>query len=108
MIKLDTRKDLAMCNQFHLPDLKQIQAYLKSDLNLPLVEPDFSIQATDIFPNQTAPVLLYQDNKLQLSNKNGVILIRLIPKNHYLMLALNAFMKQKLQCGTNLLPSSAA
>lgn len=69
MIKLDTRKDLAMCNQFHLPDLKQIQAYLKSDLNLPLVEPDFSIQATDIFPNQTAPVLLYQDNKLQLSNK---------------------------------------
>lgn len=58
-----------MCHQFRLPNLKQIQQYLKNDLGLPLVEPSFDIQAQDIFPNQVAPVLLYQNGKLQLSNK---------------------------------------
>lgn len=58
-----------MCNQFRLPNLKQIQQYLKSDLDLPLVTPNFDIQAQDIFPNQVAPVLLYQNGQLQLSNK---------------------------------------
>ncbi|MEK3530615.1 SOS response-associated peptidase [Lactobacillus crispatus] len=58
-----------MCNQFRLPNLKQIQQYLKSDLDLPLVTPNFDIQAQDIFPNQVAPVLLYQNGQLQLNNK---------------------------------------
>ena len=53
-----------MCNQFRLPNLKQIQQYLKSDLDLPLVTPNFDIQAQDIFPNQVAPVLLYQNGQL--------------------------------------------
>ncbi|AEG41526.1 SOS response-associated peptidase family protein [Lactobacillus kefiranofaciens] len=59
-----------MCNQFRLPDLKQIQKYLKQDLALPLVEPKIDVEAKDIFPNQTAPVLLFQNNQLQLINKN--------------------------------------
>lgn len=32
-----------MCNQFRLPDLKQIQKYLKQDLALPLVEPKIDV-----------------------------------------------------------------
>lgn len=59
-----------MCNQFHLPKLAQIQKYLKDDLNLPLVDSKIANEEKDIFPNQTAPVLLYRDNKLQLVNKN--------------------------------------
>ncbi len=60
-----------MCNQFRLPKLAQIKKYLNADLNLPLVEPQIDIfEEKDIFPNQIAPVLLYQDQKLQLINKN--------------------------------------
>lgn len=58
-----------MCNQFHLPNLAEISHYLKSDLNLPLVQPNFSSEAKDIYPNEKAPVLLYEDNKLQLIEK---------------------------------------
>lgn len=59
-----------MCNHFTLPDLIKIKKYLTQDLNLPLVEPKIDIKQTEIFPSQPAPVLLYQDNKLQLVNKN--------------------------------------
>lgn len=60
-----------MCNQFHLPKLAQIKQYLNEDLNLPLVEPQIAdTDEKDIFPNQAAPVLLYQDQKLQLVDKN--------------------------------------
>ena len=60
-----------MCNQFRLPKLAQIKKYLNADLNLPLVEPQIDIfEEKDIFPNQIAPVLPYQDQKLQLINKN--------------------------------------
>ncbi|CAM2784524.1 hypothetical protein LACR103602_02800 [Lactobacillus crispatus] len=97
-----------MCNQFRLPNLKQIQQYLKSDLDLPLVTPNFDIQAQDIFPNQVAPVLLYQNGQLQLSKKNGAIQVPLIQKSHYLTLELSDFMIQRLQCGTNPLPSNVA
>src|SRR5699024_1718494 len=60
---------MRMCNQFRLPNLKQIQQYLKSDLDLPLVTPSFDIQAQDVFPNHVSPVLLYQNGQLQVSNK---------------------------------------
>ena len=59
-----------MCNQFRLPNLAQIKQYLREELNLPLVDPSSDYKAKDIFPNQTAPVLLYQNNQLQLVNKN--------------------------------------
>lgn len=59
-----------MCNQFRVPNLKQISEYLVQGLGLPLIKPDFSIEEKDIFPKQEAPVLLYQNNKLQLQNKS--------------------------------------
>lgn len=59
-----------MCNHFRLPDLLQIKKYLTEDLNLPLVDSQIEINQQDIFPNQTAPVLLYHDDKLQLVSKN--------------------------------------
>ena len=59
-----------MCNHFRIPVLMQIKKYLTEDLALPLTDPKIEIKQQDIFPNQTAPVLLYQDNKLQLVNKN--------------------------------------
>lgn len=59
-----------MCNHFRLPDLMQIQKYLNEDLNLPLIEPQITISDNkDIFPNSIAPVLLFQNNQLQLVNK---------------------------------------
>lgn len=97
-----------MCNQFRLPNLKQIQQYLKSDLDLPLVTPNFDIQAQDIFPKQVAPVLLYQNGQLQLSNKKWGYPSPVDPKSHYLTLELSDFMIQRLQCGTNPLPSNVA
>lgn len=60
-----------MCNHFRLPDLKKIKEYLTADLNLPLDEKNLpAIKNLDIFPNQAAPVLLYQGQKLQLVMKN--------------------------------------
>lgn len=59
-----------MCNQFRIPNLKQISEYLIQGLGLPLIKPDFPIEEKDIFPKQEAPVLLYQNNKLQLQNKS--------------------------------------
>lgn len=58
-----------MCHQFRLPALYEISQYLKHDLNLPLVKPTFNSEAGDIFPGKTAPVLLYQNNQLQLAQK---------------------------------------
>lgn len=59
-----------MCNQFKVPTLREIQQYLKEDLSLPLTTPSFSLdQEEDIYPNNEAPVLLYQDHKLQLVMK---------------------------------------
>lgn len=59
-----------MCNQFRLPDLMQIKKYLNEDLKLPLIEPKIDVEAKSVFPNQVAPVLLYQNKQLQLVNKN--------------------------------------
>lgn len=59
-----------MCNQFRLPDLMQIKKYLNEDLNLPLIEPKIDVEVKSVFPNQVAPVLLYQNGQLQLVNKN--------------------------------------
>lgn len=72
MIKLPLVERMTyMCNQFRIPKLAKIKKYLSEDLNLPLVEPNIAdYEAKDVFPNQTAPVLLYQDSKLQLVNKN--------------------------------------
>ncbi len=59
-----------MCNQFKTPTLSEMQHYLKADLGLPLITPNFKLeQEKDVFPNNEAPVLLYQNNKLQLVNK---------------------------------------
>lgn len=58
-----------MCNQFKLPQLAKIKQYLKDGLSLPLVEPDFEINEQNIFPNSSAPVLLYSNNQLQLVPK---------------------------------------
>ncbi|KRL90474.1 SOS response-associated peptidase [Lactobacillus kalixensis] len=58
-----------MCNQFSLPSLRQIQQYLTQDLDLPLKKPDFSSDEQDIFPNEPAPILLYQDDELKLVQK---------------------------------------
>lgn len=73
MIKLVTKIELErkkMCNQFKVPTLSDISKYLKSDLNLPLTTPSFTLdKEEDIYPNTEAPVLLYQDNKLQLVMK---------------------------------------
>lgn len=59
-----------MCNQFKIPTLKQINNYLKNDLKLPLVDNNLNIEKEEIFPKTLAPVLLYQNNKLQLQNKS--------------------------------------
>lgn len=59
-----------MCHQFSLPTLSEISHYLKDDLKLPLIKPDFSSEEQEIFPGQLAPVLIYQDQKLQLINKS--------------------------------------
>ena len=53
-----------MCHQFKLPTLAEISKYLKTDLDLPLIDPNFKIENTDIFPGKTAPVLLFKDNQL--------------------------------------------
>lgn len=59
-----------MCNQFKVPTLREINQYLKSNLGLPLTTPSFTLnQEQDIYPNNEAPVLLYQDHKLQLVKK---------------------------------------
>ena len=58
-----------MCHQFKLPTLAEIYKYLKTDLDLPLIDPNFKIENTDIFPGKTAPVLLFKDNQLQLMQK---------------------------------------
>lgn len=59
-----------MCNQFRLPTLDEIRQYLQKDLSLPLTKPQFQLPAAkDIFPGNTAPILLYQNNELQLVPK---------------------------------------
>lgn len=59
-----------MCNQFQLPNLAEIRKYLVSDLKLPLDEFDTNLpQNCHVFPKATAPVLLYQNNRLQLIPK---------------------------------------
>lgn len=59
-----------MCNQFQLPSLAEIKKYLVTDLNLPLVEPTNNLpQSQPVFPKAAAPVLLYQNNQLQLVPK---------------------------------------
>ena len=58
-----------MCNQFKLPNLQKINNYLIQGLGLPLTTPNFTFDEKDIFPGQTAPVLLYQKNQLQLQEK---------------------------------------
>lgn len=67
--KLVTEEKKAMCNQFRLPTLSEITHYLQTDLRLPLVKPDFALKSQDIFPKTVAPVLLYQNKKLQLQPK---------------------------------------
>lgn len=59
-----------MCHQFRLPTLSEISHYLTNDLKLPLVKPNFKSEAQEIFPGQFAPVLLYQNQQLQLSKKS--------------------------------------
>ncbi|MDF7638289.1 SOS response-associated peptidase family protein [Lactobacillus sp. ESL0791] len=60
-----------MCNQFKIPSLAEIRHYLKSDLNLPLtVSRDTFPETKNIFPKQAAPILLYENEKLQLQSKN--------------------------------------
>ncbi|MCH3904855.1 MAG: SOS response-associated peptidase [Lactobacillus sp.] len=58
-----------MCHHFTLPELKLIRQYLLNDLNLPLVETALPAMPREIFPKGLAPVLLYQNNKLQLVPK---------------------------------------
>lgn len=58
-----------MCHQFRLPTLSEISHYLKNDLALPLVKPNFTSIEKDVFPGQKAPILLFQDNQLQLQEK---------------------------------------
>ncbi|MGQ5709696.1 SOS response-associated peptidase family protein [Lactobacillus sp. PSON] len=59
-----------MCNHFKLPSLITIQNYLKNDLNLPLIEPDFELTTQDVFPKTTAPVLLFKNHELLLQPKS--------------------------------------
>ncbi|WEV44025.1 SOS response-associated peptidase family protein [Lactobacillus sp. ESL0684] len=60
-----------MCNQFQLPSLSAIRKYLATDLHLPLVEPAATLpQNRAIFPKDQAPVLIYQNQQLQLISKS--------------------------------------
>lgn len=59
-----------MCNQFRTPSLAKIKQYLVNDLSLPYVEQtELDFPSQDIFPNQPAPVLLY-DGQLHLEVKS--------------------------------------
>lgn len=58
-----------MCNQFTLPNYAQIRQYLQEDLALPLSDYKEDFASKDIFPGQQAPVLLYDQDKLQLVDK---------------------------------------
>lgn len=59
-----------MCNQFQLPSLTDIKKYLINDLKLPLEEPTFDLpENCSVFPKGTAPVLLYQKQRLELVPK---------------------------------------
>lgn len=58
-----------MCNHFQLAPLAETKKYLL-DLGLPLQEPTFQQTELEIFPQRTAPVLLYADDKLQLVPKS--------------------------------------
>lgn len=59
-----------MCHHFTLPLLVQIQHYLATDLQLPLLTPTLPVMPREIFPKRLAPVLLYQHHKLQLVAKS--------------------------------------
>lgn len=59
-----------MCNQFQLPSLADIKKYLVSDLHLPLEKPSFDFpENCSVFPKGIAPVLLYQNDRLELVPK---------------------------------------
>lgn len=59
-----------MCHQFSVPALSELIQYLKGDLNLPLVKPNFAYSKQDVFPGKTAPVLLFKNQQLLLQEKN--------------------------------------
>lgn len=63
-----------MCSHIQQPPIKEIEQYLKNDLQLPLVKPDFSTEQfetfTEVYPKRQALVLLYQNDQLQLQVKN--------------------------------------
>lgn len=60
-----------MCNQFQLPSLAEIKKYLVNDLKLPLMETTVALpQKCSVFPKKVAPVLLYQNDRLQLVPKS--------------------------------------
>ena len=44
-----------MCNQFRIPNLKQMSEYLTQSLDLPLIPPDFSDEEKDVFPKAKSP-----------------------------------------------------
>lgn len=58
-----------MCNQFTLPTYSLLKKYLQTELALPLIDYEQDFSSHDIFPGQTAPVLLYDHEKLQLVDK---------------------------------------
>lgn len=58
-----------MCHHFTLPPLRQIQHYLKTDLQLPLTSSPLPALDPEIFPKSLAPVLLYDHHQLHLVPK---------------------------------------
>lgn len=85
-----------MCNQFRLPTLSEIKKYLKSDLSLPLAEPQFQLSgAKNIFPGDAAPVLLYQDRKLQLLPKKWGYASPVDPKKAIFNARIERFYEEK-------------
>lgn len=97
-----------MCNQFRIPKLALIKQYLTEDLDLPLVEPKINDEEKDVFPNQTAPVLLYQNKQLQLVNKNWGYPSPVDANKPLFNARIERFYEQNHQCGMSPLPSSAA
>ena len=97
-----------MCNQFRIPKLALIKQYLTEDLDLPLVEPKINDEEKDVFPNQTAPVLLYQNKQLQLVNKNWGYPSPVDANKPLFNARIERFYEQKPSMWMSPLPSSAA
>lgn len=62
-----------MCSHFSIASMSEINSFLR-ELNLPVVnandDPSNNDEATEIYPNIQAPVLIYQNNQLQLNKLN--------------------------------------